>query len=681
MGCGMTEQSTLESMKSARRWLFWRLSPEGRKIPYYINGKPRSAPLDGPEDSKQLVTYQEAVSMLDGPMAGQWFELGFALGPDGNGGNWQGFDLDDVSKNGLEEIANTLPGYVEYSPSGQGVHAIGYGQRFENLGSDGSGTEAYSTGRYFTFTGNSIRDGALADLSPFITTLLVPHRKKTSARQTTHQAAQPPGPADASIIEDLRTALTFIDADPYDIWFRTLIALKTLGESGRELAREWSARSEMHTDEEFEKKWAGLKPERTSYKAIFTEAASNGWNNPGYSQDVPLVDISGLLKFMEEKLGPLQFDNISKFSIISTEEWTHSRLHPNSIVENYLFADVGILIAPGGVGKTTLILYEAICLVLGIQLYGRIIHKPGRVVIVSAEDSREQIIARLVRIASSMELSTEQIEHIKNNVLIEYVGGEEFRLCKMENDLVITSQHVENLIDSITPLTPSLLVIDPAVSFGVGESRVNDAEQGLIKAARRIRDAVGCCVRLVHHTGKQNAREKTTDQYSGRGGSAMADGARMVAVLKRMEADEWLKVTGEALPENADGLLLALPKLSYAPAQPHIYLERIGFSYRHVVPTVFTVEDKRAVIDRQVIDFLQGEEMQNHFHSKSTLEQSEALSLSRNDIRTAIARLEVAGRITFTIEPGRGQGRRIRLVNYSPEPIASNWPFSEQWAR
>jgi hypothetical protein len=70
MGCGMTEQSTLESMKSARRWLFWRLSPEGRKIPYYINGKPRSAPLDGPEDSKQLVTYQEAVSMLDGPMAG-----------------------------------------------------------------------------------------------------------------------------------------------------------------------------------------------------------------------------------------------------------------------------------------------------------------------------------------------------------------------------------------------------------------------------------------------------------------------------------------------------------------------------------------------------------------------------------------------------------------------------------
>jgi RecA-family ATPase len=40
-----------------------------------------------------------------------------------------------------------------------------------------------------------------------------------------------------------------------------------------------------------------------------------------------------------------------------------------------------------------------------------------------------------------------------------------------------------------------------------------------------------CCVRYIHHSGKQNGRDKATDQYAGRGGSAFADGCRMVHVL------------------------------------------------------------------------------------------------------------------------------------------------------
>ncbi len=376
--------------------------------------------------------------------------------------------------------------------------------------------------------------------------------------------------------------------------------------------------------------------------------------------------------------GPLNIPKVLRFSPISTVEWEYSRLHPDSIVDNYLYADVGILIAPGGVGKTTLVIYEAICVSLGIPLYGRTIKKPGKVLLISAEDSREQIIARLARIAESMNLFPEQIEYISNNILIDYVGGEDFRLCKVVGDVVTNSQRVEEIIEAIKPLNPSLLVIDPAVSFGVGESRVNDAEQGLIQAARRIRDSVGCCVRLVHHTGKQNAREKTTDQYSGRGGSAMADGARMVAVLQRMNADEWFQNTGEPLPDNATGLLLALPKMSYAPAQRNIFIERIDFKYRHVEPTVLTAEDKRAVIDSQVIEFLHSEEMQGRYHSKSSLEKCEALGVTRKETRDAIERLEVAGCIVMTKKQGTGQGQYIKLVNYSPEPMASNRQFPDQ---
>jgi RecA-family ATPase len=89
-----------------------------------------------------------------------------------------------------------------------------------------------------------------------------------------------------------------------------------------------------------------------------------------------------------------------------------------------------------------------------------------------------------------------------------------------------------------------LVTIDPSVSFGVGESGVNDPEQGLIEAGRRLRKTLNCRVRFIHHTGKQVARDQIKDQYAGRGGSAFADGARMVHVLQPLNAAEWHKAAG-----------------------------------------------------------------------------------------------------------------------------------------
>ena len=123
------------------------------------------------------------------------------------------------------------------------------------------------------------------------------------------------------------------------------------------------------------------------------------------------------------------------------------------------------------------------------------------------------------------------------------------------------------------------MVIDPAISFGIGEARVNDAEQGPIDAARRIRNALNCCVRYVHHSGKANAREKAADQYAGRGGSAMADGARMVAVLQPLSPDEWLKARASPLMDGESGMVLALPKLSYCPPQPDTLIRRKGYLF------------------------------------------------------------------------------------------------------
>ncbi len=346
------------------------------------------------------------------------------------------------------------------------------------------------------------------------------------------------------------------------------------------------------------------------------------------------------------------------FQPISSDEWSTARLSPDCIVENYLFADVALLIAPGGVGKTTLILYEAICITLGLPLHGRRIARPGPVAILTAEDGRELLIARLNRIAGAMGLTVEQVARVQQSVLIEYVGNSPFRLTEVVGDTVVLSPVTDALISRIKPLNPAVVVIDPAVSFGVGESRVNDAEQGLVMAARRIRDAVNCCVRYVHHSGKSNARDKTTDQYSGRGGSAFADGARMVAVLQSLEPDEWKKATGEPLPSGCTGMVLALPKLSYAPPQPDIFIERDGHSYRSTGPQPKqSAEDIQASHDATALDFITSEHLCGHSYSRKSLEVSNRTGLSRDDLRAAVERLIVDGKLLD--EKGKQNSRTL----------------------
>ncbi len=152
-----------DAMRRARRWLVYKLIPnpdptkKPRKVPFYLDGTPRRGALDTPADLAKLGTFDEARTALK---TGRYAGLGFALGQDGEG-YWQGIDLDHTDERPeLAALADTLPGYVEWSPSGTGVHAIGYGRQFPALGSNASGIEAYSGGRFFTVTGRVIRGGA-----------------------------------------------------------------------------------------------------------------------------------------------------------------------------------------------------------------------------------------------------------------------------------------------------------------------------------------------------------------------------------------------------------------------------------------------------------------------------------------------------------------------------------------
>lgn len=256
-------------MKRSTRWLLHK-----NKRPYYVSGKPRSGKLDSQRDIAQLATYHEATAVL-AKSGGNFDGLGFALGPDGNGGFWQGIDFDKVDENQLSDLVNLLPGYVEVSPSGKGAHAIGYGPEFRTLGSNGCGIEAYPGGRFFTVSKNIIRDGSLADLSSFVETQLKPiHKLKNRSSTNLDKSVT----IDIHTLGELENALKFLDADNYQTWIDVGLALKTTGDQGKQFWLKWSANSPKFNEAEAMKKWESFQPDHTNYQSIFSKAKQSGWN-------------------------------------------------------------------------------------------------------------------------------------------------------------------------------------------------------------------------------------------------------------------------------------------------------------------------------------------------------------------------------------------------------------------
>ncbi|MFT7660034.1 MAG: RecA-family ATPase [Gammaproteobacteria bacterium] len=353
---------------------------------------------------------------------------------------------------------------------------------------------------------------------------------------------------------------------------------------------------------------------------------------------------------------------------ITHSEANSAKLSPDCIVENYMFSDVAQLIAAGGVGKTTIALYEMVHIVLGIELWGHKIVKPGVCVLITAEDSREVCIARLKKVCEALALGPDQWAAVMEKVLILDVAGSGWKLLTADGDIKLTELSDE-IIDNCKHHDPVLLVIDPAVSFNASESSGNDGAQGLVTAARRIKNGLNCCVRYIHHTGQDAARNKTKDAYAGRGGTALSDGCRMVNVLH-----PWDKSMG-ALPlgidaSSEDVLMLMQPKLSYTKPQPDLFIVRDGWSYKSYrrpppVSTEILLKEQKA----QIVRFLESKIKSDVKLTKGAIETGylDDLNMSRSDFRKGLAQLMTEGTLVErTLPRSEKQGGRTKYLHSTP---------------
>lgn len=348
-------------------------------------------------------------------------------------------------------------------------------------------------------------------------------------------------------------------------------------------------------------------------------------------------------------------------------ELAAANLAPKCIIRDHTYADVAQVVAPGGTGKTTIMLYELMCVILARPVWGLTVENPGWCLVVTAEDQRERLVARLREMMDAQGLSVHERRQVMAGLAIWDVTGEQLALtCNMDGNLMLTPL-ADSIVERFRDDPPAIVLFDPLVSFGVSEERVNTNEQALITAARRIVKGLGCCVRYIHHTGKANARDKSMDQYSGRGGSALADGSRMTTVLQAWDEDSknHTPPAGCKSEKGASIVILSRAKLSYAPPNlPMIWIKRTGYRFEHFYEQKLSAEERSDAEAAQVLRFLTHEVKAGVYHTQKTLEDcKDRVSLRRNELRAAISTLTASGQVVETPLPDhlKQGGRKFYL--------------------
>ncbi|KLI64516.1 AAA family ATPase [Aurantiacibacter marinus] len=547
----------LAELQAQPIWLLWKYEPnespggKPRKVPYYCNGKRRKGTLDSPTDRQQLCTFDAALAAFDG-VNGFYSGIGIALGPDGRGGQVQGCDFDDIEANGLSDIANSWvrgdfagKGYVEQSPSGNGLHIIGYGRPFTPLNANGSGIEAYPRARFFTFTGQSAILGSQCekiDLAEYVEAELATRHSPQPAERDSQTGTTF---ASSQTVSELRSALAHLRSDERDLWIRMGMALKELGDTGRGLWVDWSQTSEKFNARDAAQSWESFNPRSTGYKAVFAEAQRMGWVNPNSNAAQFQSGSAGQRTSSRELVGRLLAGVTMRAIDWLWEGW---------IPIGYLTIFAG----ESGAGKSTVLADIAARVSTGDPWPGEDEDRrrpPGRVLWLGSEDSIEEMtVPRLTACGADL-----------NNIL-EIIGTRvagSLSTFSLQDDLKLVEHWLQYAREEGRPI--QMLVIDPITSYLPGQRLrkvdLNDAGQlrSILEPWLRFASAQNIAVVCVTHFSKDTSRSMLNRVL---GSAAFAQTCRSLCAVLQQPSDEegfvdphakvLLQVKGN-LPEHPGG--------------------------------------------------------------------------------------------------------------------------------
>jgi hypothetical protein len=202
--------------------------------------------------------------------------------------------------------------------------------------------------------------------------------------------------------------------------------------------------------------------------------------------------------------------------------------------DTYIRSFVSVLAAPGGAGKTTLYVAEALAIATGRPLVGITPAERTGVWIMNLEDPADEMERRIG--AAAIHYGIRQ-EDIAGRLLVDAGRDKPLTTAHQTRDGVVIHQPmIDAIVEVIRRKKIGVLIVDPFVASHAVSENDNQAVNAVLASWRLIADMTACCPVLVHHFRKLNGEEGSIDSV--RGGSAMIGAVRTARVMNVMSDAE-----------------------------------------------------------------------------------------------------------------------------------------------
>lgn len=198
---------------------------------------------------------------------------------------------------------------------------------------------------------------------------------------------------------------------------------------------------------------------------------------------------------------------------------------------------VSVTVSPGGVGKSSLVMMEALCMAanepkMGEPIYGG----PFRVWYWNGEDPQDENIRRVVAAALHHKIKPDAFAE---RLWIDSGRDMQIKLASMaRGELEINDDLFTQMEEALIARQIDVLIIDPLVSAHLVSENDNGAIDAIIKRLGRVAERAKCAIELVHHVRKPSSADAKVDVHDARGAGALIAGVRSARILNGMTEDE-----------------------------------------------------------------------------------------------------------------------------------------------
>jgi len=223
----------------------------------------------------------------------------------------------------------------------------------------------------------------------------------------------------------------------------------------------------------------------------------------------------------------------------------------------------GLIVAPGGTGKTFFGLDLAVSIALGREVAGGLFPaaSPAKAVYLAAEESRRMLAERLRTLTRRNECADDTL--YRNLVIAPMLG---------KDSALIRDKNTTRLYDALKTHAQGarLIIVDPIRQLHDGEENDSASAAKFVAVMGQLASACGAAVIGIHHA---NRSADASSQNAARGSSALVDGARWQLNLARMSADA-AQEHGIKADEQTQYIALEVVKANYLAPIPGRWLKR-----------------------------------------------------------------------------------------------------------